>query len=223
MHINRSALSKQHRVQHYAAANDAFDFFNMLTSPDLLDTLEASLPEHRERLFPPTETLSMFLAQALKPDRSCQGIVNDAAVKRLIHGLPHCSTNTVAYCKARKRLPLEMITGMVRHTGRLICAEGSDTWLWRGRRVRLVDGTTVTLPDTQANQTAYPQQHGQKPGLGFPICRIVGVTCLSSGVVLDAAMGGYKGKGSGEQALLRTLLDIFESGDVMLGDAFYGT
>ena len=158
MDINRSALSKQHRVQHYAAANDAFDFFNMLTSPDLLDTLEASLPEHRERLFPPTETLSMFLAQALKPDRSCQGIVDAAAVKRLIHGLPHCSTHTGAYCKARKRLPLEMVTGMARHTGRMIAAEGSDTWLWRGRRVRLVDGTTVTLPDTQANQTAYPQQ-----------------------------------------------------------------
>jgi hypothetical protein len=223
MHTNRSALSQQHRVQHYAAANDAFDFFNMLTSPDLLDTLESSLPSHRERLFPPTETLSMFLAQALKPDRSCQGIVDDAAVKRLIHGLPQCSTNTGAYCKARQRLPLETVAGMVRHTGRLIAAEGSDTWLWRGRRVRLVDGTTVTLPDTRANQTAYPQQSGQKPGLGFPICRIVGVTCLSSGAVLDAAMGDYKGKGSGEQALLRTLLDVFESGDVMLGDAFYAT
>ena len=223
MHINRSALSQQHRVQHYAATNNAFDFFNMLTSPDLLDTLEASLPDHRERLFPPTETLSMFLAQALKPDRSCQGIVDDSAVKRLIHGLPQCSTNTGAYCKARQRLPLEIVTGMVRHTGRLITDEGSDTWLWQGRRVRLVDGTTVTLPDTLANQAAYPQQSGQKPGLGFPICRIVGVTCLSSGAVLDAAMGDYKGKGSGEQALLRTLLGIFESGDVMLGDAFYAT
>ncbi|CAH1204449.1 hypothetical protein NTGBS_530007 [Candidatus Nitrotoga sp. BS] len=113
--------------------------------------------------------------------------------------------------------------GMVRHTGRLICAEGSDTWLWRGRLVRLVDGTTVTLPDTQANQTAYPQKRGQKPGLGFPICHIAGVTCLSSGVVLDAAMGGFKGKGDGQQALLRTLLDIFGFGDVILGDAFYGT
>ena len=41
----------------------------------------------------------MFLAQALKPDRSCQGIVNDAAVKRLLHGLPRCSTRTGAYCK----------------------------------------------------------------------------------------------------------------------------
>ena len=86
-----------------------------------------------------------------------------------------------------------------------------------------MDGTTVTLADTQANQALYPQQSGQKPGLGFPICRIVGVTCLSSGAVLDAAMGSFKGKGSGEQALLRTLLNTFESGDVMLGDAFYGT
>lgn len=110
---------------------------------------------------------------------------------------------------------------MVRHTGRLICAKGSDTWLWRRRRVPLVDGTTVTLPDTQTNQTAYPQQRGQKPGLNFPICRIVGVTCLSSGAVLDAV--GTKAKASGEQALLWTLLDIFESGDVMLWDAFYGT
>lgn len=49
------------------------------------------------------------------------------------------------------------------------------------------------------------------------------MTCLSSGAVLDAAIGNFKGKGSGEQALLRTLLDTFESGDVMLGDAFYAT
>lgn len=224
MHINRSALSQQHRVQHrvqhYAAANDAFDFFNTLTSPDLLETLEASLPDHRERLFPPTETLSMFLAQALKPDRSCQGIVDDAAVKRLIHGLPHCSTNTVAYCKARKRLPLETVAGMVRHTGRLISAEGSDTWLWRGRRVRLVDGTPVILPDTRANQTAYPQQRGQKPGLGFPHLPHCGGNLP---VQRRCARRGHGRVGSGEQARLRTLLDIFATGDVMLGDAFYGT
>jgi len=223
MHINRSVLSQQHRVQRYAAASDSFSFFNQLTSPDLLDTVESSLPDHRERLFNPTETLSMFLAQAMKPDRSCQNIVNDAAVKRLTNGLPQCSTNTGGYCKARQRLPLELISGMVRHTGGLITAKVPDTWHWYGRRVRLVDGTTVTLPDTQANQAIYPQQSGQKSGLGFPICRIVGVTCLSSGAVLDAAMGSFKGKGSGEQALLRTLLDVFESGDVMLGDAFYGT
>ncbi len=223
MHSNRSALSQQHRLKRYASSSDAFSFFNLLTSPDLLDTLESSLPEHRERLFPPTETLSMFLAQALHADRSCQRIVNDAAVKRLIHHLPQCSTNTGGYCKARQRLPLDMVSGMVRRTGQLVAAKAHAPWLWYGRRVRLVDGTTVTLPDTSANQRSYPQQSGQKPGLGYPICRIVGVTCLSSGALLDAAMGGFKGKGTGEQALLRGLLDNFEAGDVMLGDAFYGT
>ena len=223
MNINPSAQSQQHRIKHYASVSDAFSFFNQLTGPELLDTIEATLPEHRERLFPPTETLSMFLAQALKPDRSCQNIVNDAAVKRLTGGLPQCSTNTGAYCKARQRLPLEMLSKLVRHTGSLITAKAPETWLWYGRRVRLVDGTTVTLPDTAANQAAYPQQSSQKPGLGFPICRIVAVTCLYSGAVLNAAMGSFKGKGGCEQTLLRTLLDTFESGDMMLGDAFFGT
>ena len=129
MHSNRSALSQQHRLKRYASSSDAFSFFNLLTSPDLLDTLESSLPEHRERLFPPTETLSMFLAQALHADRSCQRIVNDAAVKRLIHRLPQCSTNTGGYCKARQRLPLDMVSGMGRHTGRLVAAKAHAPWL----------------------------------------------------------------------------------------------
>ncbi len=223
MHINRSAKFKQQRLKHYASASNAFSFFNQLTGPKLLDTVESTLPEHRERLFPPTETLSMFLAQALKPDRSCQNIVNDAAVKRLTGGLPPCSTNTGAYCKARQRLPLDLLSTLVRHTGRLISAGAPETWRWYGRRIRLVDGTTVTLPDTAANQATYPQQGGQKPGLGFPICRIVAITCLASGAVLNAAMGSFKGKGGCEQTLLRTLLDTFESGDMMLGDAFFGT
>ena len=223
MHINRSALFQQHRVQRYAASSDAVDFFTHLTSPELLDTLKSTLPVHRERLFPPIETLSLFLAQAMKPDRSCQSIVNDAAVKRMIYSLPKCSTKTGGYCKARKKLPQKMVSDMVRHTGRLIAKKVADKWLWHDRRVKLVDGTTVTLPDTPANQARYPQQSGQKPGLGFPICRIVGVTCLFSGAVLNAAMGDFKGKGSGEQALLRTLLDSFESDDLMLGDAFYAT
>jgi hypothetical protein len=223
MHSNRSVLSRQRRVRHHADASDAFRFFDLLTSPDLFDALEVSLPEHRERLFPPTETLSMFMAQALKPDRSCQGIVDDVAVKRLLHGLPLCSTKTGGHCKARQRLPLEMVSGMAIAAGHLIAGKVPDQWRWFGRRVRLVDGTTVTLPDTPANQATYPQQRGQKPGVGFPICRIVGITCLASGALLNAGMGNFKGKGGSEQTLFRTLLDTLETGDLLLGDAFYAT
>ena len=126
MHSNRSVLSRQRRVQHHAGTNDACRFFDLLTSPDLFDALERALPAHRERLFPPTETLSMFMAQALKPDRSCQGIVDDVAVKRLLHGLPLCSTKTGAYCKARGRLPLEMVAAMATTAGRLERGECND-------------------------------------------------------------------------------------------------
>ena len=223
MHNNRSAISQQRRVQHHATASNAFHFFNLLTSPDLFDTLEALLPDHRERLFPPTETLSMFMAQAMNQDRSCQAIVDDVAVKRLLNSLPLCSTKTGGYCKARQRLPMELVSEMATSAGHLIAGEVSDKWNWLGRRVRLVDGTTVTLPDTPANRAAYPQQSGQKAGVGFPICRIVGITCLASGALMNAVMGNYKGKGSSEQTLLRTILDTLDEGDLLLGDAFYAT
>jgi hypothetical protein len=86
-----------------------------------------------------------------------------------------------------------------------------------------VDGTTVVLPDTAANQAAYPQPRSQKAGLGFPLCRLVGVVCLGSGALLDAASGRYQGKGGDEQSLLRSMLDCLERGDVLLGDAYYAT
>lgn len=88
---------------------------------------------------------------------------------------------------------------------------------------RYFDDLTGTLPDTEENQAAFPQSSSQKPGLGFPICRVVGLLGLDSGALLDAAMGPCEGKGSDEQSLLREILDSLQSGDILLGDAFYAT
>lgn len=133
------------------------------------------MPEHRERLFPPTETLAMFLGQALHADRSCQRAVNGAAITRLLGGMRPCSTATGGYCKARQRLPLTMVSSLVRMTGAWVDKHIPEDWRWQARPVRIVDGTPVTLPDTPANQALYPQQRAQKAGLGFPISRIVGI------------------------------------------------
>jgi len=224
MHPNpRLRAQQQSRVRRRANDSDAYAFFNLLTGPELLTQVESLLPEHRERLFPPTETLSMFLSQALSADRSCQRIVNDAAVKRLIGGLSVCSTHTGGYCRARARLPLSMLSGLTQHTGQAIAANVPMAWHWRGRPVRLVDGTTVSMPDTKENQAAYPQPRSQAPGLGFPLARLVGVICLGSGALLDAAIGGYRGKGNDEQTLLRGVLDTLAAGDLLLGDAYYAS
>ena len=134
MHPTRSVqVHQQRRVRNRASNSDSYDFFNMLTSPELLDQVEDLLPDHRERLYPPTETLSMFLAQALSTDRSCQRAVNDAVIKRLAGGMTPCSTHTGAYCRARQRLPVEMVSTLVRKSGQLMTETALDAWHWRGR------------------------------------------------------------------------------------------
>jgi len=169
MNPNQPSRSyQQPRVREYAAKSDSYSFFNLLTGPELFDQVESLLPEHRERLFPPTETLSMFLAQALSADRSCQNTVNEAAIKRLTAGLPICSTHTGAFCRARQRLPVDMVSTLACHSARLVSEKVPQAWHWQGRAVRLVDGTTITMADTPANQSAYPQVQSQKAGVGVP-------------------------------------------------------
>lgn len=223
MNTNHKLANLQRRIKVRSEQVDTFSFFNLLTSPELFSIVEELQPEYRERKYPPTETLSMFLSQAMSADRSCQNIVNATAVQRSICGLSRHSTHTGSYCKARKRLPLSLISELVRCTSQLIDHHLPMDWCWQGRPVRLIDGTTVTMPDTPENQAVYPQQGGQKPGLGFPICRIVGIVCLGSGSIVNAAIGAFKGKGADEQTLLRSMLDSFKTGDIVVGDAYYGS
>jgi hypothetical protein len=110
------------------------EFFNLLTSPELLETTEALLPEHRERLYPPTVTLSMFMRQVLEADGSCQKAVNGWAAQRAADGFSACSVRTGGYCRARQRLPLEMVSALTRQTGQLLSQKALGQWLWRGRR-----------------------------------------------------------------------------------------
>ena len=214
---------QQARIQAHRTTTNSYRFFNLLTSDALFDKVEALLPEHRERLYPPTETLSMFLAQAMNADRSCQNIVNQAAFQRRIGGLAMSSTHTGGYCRARQRLPTTMVSQLTRTLGQHLIDHVPEDWRWQGRPVRIIDGTTLTLPDTAANQSAFPQQRNQQAGLGFPICRLVGITCGASGALIDAAVGPFNGKGGDEQTLLRSIQDSLQPGDMVLADAFFAT
>jgi hypothetical protein len=197
------------------------EFFNVLTSSQLLATTEALLPEHRERLYPPTVALAMFMRQVLEADGSCQKAVNGWAAQRAADGLTPCSVRTGGFCRARQRLPLQMISTLTRETGRLLSQKARSKWRWRGRAVKLVDGTGISMPDTQENQAVYPQPSTQASGVGFPLARLVMVICLATGAALDMAVGPHSGKGSGELGLVRGLLEGFSPGDVMLADALY--
>lgn len=178
----------------------------------------------RERLFPPLVTLWLFVWQALDPNGSCR-----EAVWRLLseQGLgarkPKTSVNTNSYCQARKRLSMALVVALYRRVAQRCIERLDEIHLWLGRRVKIADGTSVSMPDTADNQARYPQQAGQKPGLGFPIARLTGVFCWSSGVLLAHATGPFKGKGASELAQLYTLLETFESGDVALADRYFAS
>lgn len=220
-HSTRHARQQQHRLAKQVQKVDANHFFNVLTGPQLLQTLEMHLPEHRERRYPPTLTLSMFLGQVMSADSSCQNTVNEAVVNRLLSGLSPGSANTSGYCMARQRLPQAMVSALVRHSAALLEQRTPRKWLWRGRHVKQVDGTTILMPDTQDNQACFPQHGAQAPGAGFPLARLVGVLSLSHGALLNAAIAPFQGKGTGEHSLFRQLEASFVDGDLMLADSYF--
>ena len=121
-HFNRQAAQQQRRISKHVQKVEANHFFNLLTGPQLLETVEAQLPEHRERQYPPTMTLAMFLGQSMRADGSCQNAVNEAVVNQLLSGLPAGSVNTGGYCIARQRLPQEMVSTLARQSGALLSA-----------------------------------------------------------------------------------------------------
>ena len=136
-HLRACALQQQ-RIRRRAKHSDAYTFLTLLTSPGMLDRVESFLPKHRERRFPPTETF-LCSCRGLERRPFLQRAVNEAAVKRLIGGLPRLSTHTGAYCRARARLPGSMVSGLRQHTGQRMSASAT-AWRWHGHPVRGADG-----------------------------------------------------------------------------------
>lgn len=169
-------------------------------------------------IYTPAVTVWVFLSQCLSADHSCREAVAGLIAWRLARGLSACSVETGAYCTAREDLPEEACAQLMRDTGRQAEEEVPADWLWLGHHVFDVDGSTFTMPDTPENQTEYPQVPAQRPGCGFPIARFVVVFSLAVGTVLNAALGKYQGKLTGENSLFRTLHPMLKEGDVVLAD-----
>jgi len=184
---------------------------------------QVSFGDDDEVVFTPAITLWAFLSQVLfkGEQRSCVAAVARVAVLLVTLERGPCSGNTGAYCRARaklsetvlRRLTVEVADGC---EGRMD-ADG----LWQGRHVYLVDGSTVSMPDTPDNQKVYPQSSQQEVGLGFPIARLVVLLSLATGMLKDLALGPYAGKEQGETALLRRLLGRMEPGAILLADRYY--
>jgi putative transposase len=184
---------------------------------------DACFGENKDDIYTPALTLWGWLAQVMHADkaRSCVTAVARITTLCVALGRQAPSPDTGAYCRARAKLLEPVLRRLVYTLGDELESGVPADWLWLGRHVKLGDGTTLSTPDTVANQQVWPQQHAQKPGLGFPILRTVVLLSLATAALCGLATGPYLGKETGETALLRELLDRFQRGDVFLGDSAY--
>jgi len=183
----------------------------------------ACFAQDEEDIYTPAVTLWAFLSQVLHAGRlrSCAAAVSRVIVLSVALGRRAPSPDTGAYCRARAKLPEAVLRRLVYGVADSLEAQVPADWLWKGRHVKVGDGTTLMAADTPENQHAWPQPRTQKPGLGFPILRMVVLFSLATAAACGVAIGPYKGKGTGEPALLRELFDRFQPGDVFLGDCYF--
>lgn len=221
-HSNQSRHSRQIKtLRNQFAQDDGLPFANLLTAERLERAFVEEKAQWSERIFTPMVTLWAFLSQVLMADGSCRKAVARVAAWLVVQGRPMCRATSDAYCKARKRLPETLLARLARETGQHLSSHAEPEWRWKGRRVLLGDGSTHSMPDTPANQNEYPQSASQKAGVGFPIVRSMFLFCLATGAALNAAFAPLKGKKTGENSLLRTILDTFKIGDVALFDRYF--
>jgi hypothetical protein len=183
--------------------------------PDTLLGPQRKGSASRQRLFSPLMTFWAFLAQVLSPDSACRDAVRKV---QAWWGLRHqldISADTSAYCQARARLPETMLHRIHRHVCDRMEANVPSDSLWRGRPVKVVDGTGLSMPDTACNQAAYPQPFPQKPGCGFPLMKLVGIFSLASGALLHFSRSTLYVH---ESQLFVKLWPHLLKGDVVLGD-----
>ena len=143
------------------AGNAGLPFADVLTEASIRAVLDEHGVVFRDRVFHPAATIWGFLSQVLSDDHSCRDAVARVLAHRAVRGLPACSPNTASYCEARGRLATGVLRTLARRTAEQLQAAAPAAWGWHGRRVLIADGSHVSMPDTAANQAAYPQVYNQ--------------------------------------------------------------
>ncbi|MGB7348218.1 MAG: IS4 family transposase [Pirellulaceae bacterium] len=218
---HQSFDSCRNRVHHARHCGDLY--FASLISKETIESVfgQASEILGAARVYNTSITLWVFLSQVMSIHHGCVSAVAKLITYRVANGQRACSAQTGAYCIARDKLDEQAMQSLVSASGQAIQAKSPDHWLWLGHRVITADGATVTMADTPDNQAAYPQLSSQAEGCGFPILRVVVLFALSTGVVLEMAMGRYKGKLTHEVSLFRQVDAIIEETDIFLADRAY--
>ncbi len=214
-------MSNLDAVRARFARNEGLPFADILTEASIREVLNEHGVTFRDRVFSPVTTIWGFLSQVLSEDHSCRDTVSRIIANRAANGITVCSPNTASYCNARSRIPTSVLSILATRTAEELHTSVGDRWKWNGRSVFILDGSSVSMPDTPENRAMYPQPPQQAAGLGFPLARITVLLSLATGACHDLAIAPYAGKGTGEKSLFRRMYGTLKAGDVVLADALF--
>jgi putative transposase len=220
--------SQQQQAEALLAAflhNDGLPLADVLTPADIVSAFDsAGVACHGSAtaIFTPLLTLWAFLGQFLHADHSCRAAVLRVIVLCGALSRPIPASDTAAYCRARARLPCAALRRLATHLGQQLESRAPANWLWQGKHVKLVDGSTSQVPDSAANQQAFPVRRRRR-GISYPLIRWVCLVSLATAALLDFNYGPYQGKRTGELALFRSMQGTLQAGDVLLADRYFCT
>ncbi len=220
---NGGSSSFQQIVEAFLA-HDGLPFADVLTG----ERIERAFGRHdalfgRHGVYSTAIVLWAFLSQLLRDGKeaSCQSAVARIASHCLHTGIQPPTHDTGDYCKARGKLSETALHELGQEVAEELQQQADPAWLWKNRHAKLVDGFTFTMPDTPKNAAEFPHPRTQKKGVGLPIARAVAILSLATACVMDAAIGPYKGKETGETALLRSMSSSLHAGDIAVFDRHY--
>ncbi len=202
------------------AQGTGLPFSDVLPAQVVIESLQSMGLRCYESLYNPVTVLWLFLSQVIHANPTLAATVENFLAWRLGQGMSPCSTDTGGYARARQRLPGKLWERLALRCGQEAQRLAAADWRWRGRVLKVFDGSTVSMPDTPENQAAYPQSRTQSPGVGFPLARIGVLFSLSVGTVLSCGIRRWAGKFQSEWAMLRDMFPLFDSGDVLLTDRY---
>lgn len=200
-------------------AQDQIRLHDVFSDEDVHRLCDDMKIQFRVRDFTPAQALGLFVSQVLSRGNACSTMVTQYNRERKRKGLQPVCEDASGYCKARGRLPIELIDRLSSQVIETADKKTPSEWKWNGLNVHLVDGFVFRAPDTAENQEVYPQPSSQQDGLGFPQIRVVITTALATGCITHYNTGPVEGKRTGEVSLFRETHAEFCLGDVVVGDS----
>jgi Insertion element 4 transposase N-terminal/Transposase DDE domain len=189
--------------------------------PALVDRVvaETGRTEQRHRLLPARVVVYLVLALALFSGQAYEEVARllteGLAWARRWRGAWQVPT-TKAITRARQRLGAEPLRRLFVEVARPLATQGTQGAWYRGWRVLAIDGTTLDVPDSPANQHAFgrPATHrGERTA--FPQVRVLGLAECGTHAIIAAVLGPLA---SGETTLAASLLGRLDAGMLLLAD-----